>query len=145
MSTKEMQDKIAENMQKWMRIEDASVASTGRIMEQTENPFLRLVMDIIQCDSRVHHHVQDFIRGTLKHEAVSLTPEELALVWAAIEKHNEIEKKMVGLVESTLQALKGRKMIVQEYLLNYLVQDERKHAGMLDALEKIKGGLYPYA
>ncbi len=145
MSTKELQDTIAENMRKWMRIEDASVASTGMIMEMTQNPFLRLVMEIIQSDSRVHHHVQNFINFTLKHEAVSLSPDDLAVVWSAIERHNEIEKKMVGLVATTLEALKGRKMIVQEYLLNYLVQDERKHADMLEALEKVKKGMYPYA
>jgi len=35
-------------------------------------------------------------------------------------------------------------MVVQEYLLNYLQEDEQKHDHLLSALEKIKKGMYPY-
>ena len=48
MSTKEAQEKIVENMRKWKKIENASVASTGRVIEATENVIVRLVMEIIQ-------------------------------------------------------------------------------------------------
>ena len=51
---------------------------------------------------------------------------------------------MVGQVEEALGALKGRKMLVQEYLLEYLREDERKHDALLEALQKIKQGMYPY-
>jgi len=35
-------------------------------------------------------------------------------------------------------------MVIQEYLLNYLLMDEEKHDRMLETLEKIKSGMYPY-
>ena len=41
-------------------------------------------------------------------------------------------------------ALKGKKMVVQEYLLRYLLEDENKHNHMLDLLAIIKKGMYPY-
>jgi hypothetical protein len=63
----------------------------------------------------------------------------------AIEKHNAIEKQMVGYVDDTLSALKGKKMLVQEYLLNYLWDDEKKHETLLSILDKVKEGMYPYA
>ena len=51
MSTKEAQEKIVANMRRWQRVENASVASTGQIIEKTDNPIVRLVMEIIQRDS----------------------------------------------------------------------------------------------
>jgi len=144
MATKEIQMKLIDNMKRWQKIEDASMTSTGRIMEETDNPLIHLIMEIIQIDSQVHHRVQDFIVGTLEREAVSLTPEEIGKVWEAVENHIAIERKMVGFVGDTLLSLKGKKMVVQEYLLNYLQEDEQKHDHLLSALEKIKKGMYPY-
>ena len=145
MTTKEIQEKLVETMQKWEKIEDAAVASTGKIIESTDNPLIRLVMEIIQADSRMHRRVQEFIAATLTEKAVSLTPEEMGKVSEAIDKHNAIEKQMVGYVDETLDALKGRKMLVQEYLLNYLWDDEKKHETLLSILDKVKEGMYPYA
>ena len=144
MTIKEIQTKLIENMKRWQKIEDASMASTGRIMEQTDNPLIHLIMEIIQIDSQVHHRVQDFIAGTLEREAVTLSPEELGKVWDAVQNHIDIERKMVGFVDETLSALKGKKMVVQEYLLSYLKEDETKHDHLLSTLEKIKTGMYPY-
>lgn len=145
MTTKEIQEKLVDTMHKWQKIEDAAVDSTGRILEQSRNPLIRLVMEIIQADSRMHRRVQEFIASTLTEKAVSLTPEELGAVSEAIEKHNAIEKQMVNYVDDTLNALKGKKMLVQEYLLNYLWDDEKKHETLLSILDKIKEGMYPYA
>jgi hypothetical protein len=145
MKTKEIQEKLVATMRTWQKIEDAAVASTGRIIEQTGNPLIRLVMEIVQLDSQMHHRVQEFIAASLTEKAVSLTPEELGAVSAGIENHNAIERKMVGYVEETLSALKGKKMLVQEYLLHYLRDDEKKHDALLSALDKIKQGMYPYA
>ena len=36
-------------------------------------------------------------------------------------------------------------MLVQEYLLNYLLVDEKKHDSLLAQLEAVKKGMYPYA
>jgi ribonucleotide reductase beta subunit family protein with ferritin-like domain len=114
MSTKEVQEQLANSMRHWQKIEDRSVESTGQVIAKTENPLIRLVMEIVQRDSQMHHRVQQFIIDTIENKPVSLTPEEMG------------------------------KMIVQEYLLNFLVEDEKKHAAMLHALDKVKKGMYPY-
>jgi hypothetical protein len=144
MSTKEVQEQIIDNMRRWQKIEKASVASTGRVIEQTENPIVELIMEIIQRDSQVHFRVQQLIADSLESKTVSLTPEELGKVWDSIEKHIALEKKTVELAEEALAALKGKKMVVQEYLLDYLLTDENKHNRVLDALGTIKKGMYPY-
>ena len=94
MSTKEAQELIVANMKKWQKIENASVSSTGRIIEKTENPIVRLVMEIIQRDSQMHYRVQELIADSLTTKAISLTPDEVGEVWDRIEKHIELEKKL---------------------------------------------------
>lgn len=143
MKTKELQQGLVSDMRKWQKIEDASVSSTGQIIEKTENPLIRLIMEIIQHDSQMHYHVQEFIADSIEHKAVSLTSDELAKVWDLIERHIDLEKKTVEIAEQTIASLKGQQgMIVQEYLLNYLLEDERKHNDLLSHLDNIKKGIY---
>ena len=146
MSTKEVQDAIVGAMQRWQKVEDASVASTGRVIEKTDNPLVRLVMEIVQRDSQMHHRVQGMIADSLSvpTRTIKLDPEELGGVWSMIEHHIEIERKTIALANEALEAIKGKQMLVQEYLLRYLLLDEEKHNALLDQLESVKKGMYPY-
>ena len=143
MSAKDVQSELVSNMRKWQKIEDASVSSTGQMIEKTENPLLRLVMEIIQRDSQMHYRVQEFIADSIEHKAVSLAPDELVAIWGMIENHINLEKKTVEMAEQAIASLKGQQgMIVQKYLLNYLLEDERKHNDLLKNLDDIKKGIY---
>lgn len=145
MSTKELQEKIVDNMRRWQKVENASVASTGNVIEATANPVVRMVMEIIQRDSQFHYRVQEFIADSLTAKTVTLSTDELGKIWDMIEKHIKLEEKTVELANEAIEAMKGKKMLVQEYLLNYLLEDEKKHNKILNDLEKIKAGAYPYA
>ncbi|UCG83970.1 MAG: hypothetical protein JSW38_03900 [Dehalococcoidia bacterium] len=143
MSTKDVQNELVSNMRKWQKIEDASVSSTGQIIEKTDNPLVRVIMEIIQRDSQMHHRVQEFIADSIELKAVSLTSDELAKVWDMIERHIDLERKTVEIAEQSIASLKGLQgMVVQEYLLNYLLQDEQKHNDLLSRLNDIKRGVY---
>ncbi len=144
MSTKETQEKIIDNMHRWQKIENASVASTGEVINKTNNPLIRLVMEIIQRDSQMHFRIQEMIANSLESSTISLSPDELAEVWDLIEKHIKLEEKTVELANEAKAALKGKKMVVQEYLIDYLLIDEEKHNKILQTLETIKKGMYPY-
>ena len=144
MSTKELQEQITATMKKWQKIENASVSSTGQVIEKTDNPIVRQIMEIIQHDSQTHHRIQQLIIDSFERQAFSMSPEELAEVWGMIEKHIELEKQTVKFAGEAIEALKGKKMVVQEYLLNYLLTDEQKHNTVLEDMEKIKKGMYPY-
>jgi hypothetical protein len=143
-TTKEVQKDLISNMETWKKIENASVASTGRVIEKTGNPIVRLVMEIIQQDSQMHYRVQDWISQSLQ-KSVSLTPEEIGQVWGLIEDHIKIEKKTQQLAEEALASTKTSKgMLVQTYLLEYLLEDEKKHNVLLERLAGIQKGMYPY-
>ena len=144
MSTKELQEEIVANMRKWQKVEDASVVQTSEIISKTKNPIIRMVMEIIRADSERHYRVQELIAQSLESSTVSLTPEEISDVWDMIQKHIDMEAKADAMAKESLASLKGKKMVVQEYLLSYLVMDEEKHDKLLDNLEMIKKCMYPY-
>lgn len=144
MSTKEIQEKIVDNMKRWQKIENDAVTSTDKVIKKTENTIVRLIMEIIQRDSKMHHRIQELIAESLTSKAISLTPDELGDVWELIEQHIDLERKTVELANEALGAITGKKMLVQEYLLQYLLEDEKKHNHVLDSLATIKKGLYPY-
>ena len=144
MSMKEIQEQLVDNMRRWQKIENSAVASTGMVIDKTENPIVRLIMEIIQRDSQMHYRVQDLIAESLTVKSLTLTPEELGDVWDMVENHIEIEKRTIEMAEEALEAIRGKKMVVQEYLLEYLMEDEKKHNHILDSLSTIKKGMYPY-
>lgn len=144
MTMKELQREIVSTMKGWQQLENATVATTGQIMEKTKNPIIRLIMEVIQHDSQMHYRVQELIADSLESKAVSLTPDEIGEAWETIERHIELEKKTVEIAEQTLASLKGKAMVVQAYLVNYLLEDERKHNNLLSSLDSIKKKMYPY-
>jgi pyruvate-formate lyase-activating enzyme len=146
MSGKERQEQVVENMKKWQKIENAAVVSTGKIIEKTDNPLIRLVAETIQRDSQHHYHVQQMIIDSMEKKPLTLQPEDVAEVWDLVKEHIEIEKKTIEFAKEGLDAIKGMKHLTpQHYLMNYLLKDEEKHDEMLEALEKVKRDLYPYA
>jgi hypothetical protein len=145
MSTKEVQEQLVNSMKHWQQIENRSVESTAAVIAKTENPLIRLVMEIVQRDSQMHHRVQQMIIDSIESKPIALSTDEMGSISEMIDNHLDIENQMVELVDKALADVKNKKMLVQEYLLNFLVEDEKKHASMLKALDKVKQGMYPYA
>lgn len=145
MTMKADREDLVKRMEYWQKVERESVASTAAVLEKTQHPLLRLVMEIIRRDSELHEKIQQFIIDHVATKPVTLTPDDLAAVSAPLDQHLRLEDQMVEAVNASVEKLRGRKMLVEEYLLDFLVQDEKKHAAMLRALDKVKRGLYPYA
>ncbi len=145
MSVKEKQEQLAEILKAWQHIENRSVAQTAEIIDKTTNPVIRMVMEIIQRDSAMHHRVQQFIIDSLESEAIKITPDDIAQVWGAIEEHIESERRAGELVMAAQKALAGTRNVVQQFLLAYLGHDEKKHDQLLEDLSLIKRGMYKSA
>ncbi|MCP5109951.1 MAG: hypothetical protein GY953_03855 [bacterium] len=126
----------------WQEIEDGSVEHTTAILEKSQNPLIRLVMEIIRQDSVMHKRVQQAILDSLEKESFTLQPEELADIWDLIEEHDEAEEKAIQMAEA---ARRSCPLVVQRQLLEYLIEDERKHERLMGHLEDFKRSLYPYA
>jgi len=145
MGTRAKQEKLVQVLKKWQQIESRRVKQSAEIIERTANPVIRMIMEIIQRDSAMHHRVQQFIIDSIEKEAVTLTVEELERVWGAIEAHIEAESETEELVSEARKALASTKDVVQQYLLAYLAADEAKHDHLLEGLNLIKSGMYKSA
>jgi rubrerythrin len=127
---------------RWQAIERQAIDHTAQMMEKTDNPLVRQILEIIRNDSVQHHRVQQFIIDSLTKTPVHMKPEDLGEIWDEIEKHDQAEREVIEL---------GKKLrddctlFVQRTLLDYLIYDEEKHDKLLGALEQFKKNLYPYA
>ena len=142
LKTKEIQENLVKTMRHWQGVERKSIASTGAVIGKTTSPLIQLVMEIIQNDSQLHHRVQQFIIDSIESAPVAISPEDMREISSLIDAHLRLEDEMVGAVTAAIAQVKNRKMGVQEYLLNFLVEDEKKHASLLSALTAIKSTLY---
>lgn len=143
MSTqKEIDERLVALMEKWQVLEDDTIKMTTDIMAKTDNKVIKQVMEIVRQDSAQHRRVQQFIIDSMTKEALKLQPEELADIWDLVEKHIEMEEETVRLAE---EAKRDTRLLAQKYFINYLLTDERKHVELLDKLNEIKKGMYPYS
>lgn len=145
MSTKEKQDQLVEILRSWQHVENKSVAQAADIIDRSPNPVIRMIMEIIQRDSAFHFRVEQFIIDSIEKQAVTLTPDDLAQVWGAIEAHIEAERRTGELVAGAEKALAGTRNVVQHFLISYLAHDEKKHDQLLEDLGAIKRGMYKSA
>jgi hypothetical protein len=122
----------------WQALERHAMNDTAEILQETSNPLIRAIMEIIRHDSLMHHRIQQFIIEALTEKAVTITREDVALIWEKIEAHDKAEKKTIELAKE-LQAKAWDP--VQSILLEYLLTDESKHDTILEKLGDVKKGM----
>ncbi len=130
-----------ETLRHWQALERKAIETMAELMEQTDNPLIRQILEIIRNDSVQHHRVQQFLIDSLTTRPVTLTPEELGEVWDAIAAHDEVERETIRIARELKEECR---FFVQRALLEYLIIDEEKHDHILGQLEEFKKNLYPY-
>ena len=125
-------------LRQWQGIERQSMNDTAEIVEQTTNPLIRIIMEIIRHDSLMHHRVQQFLIDAVTQQDVTATREEVAAIWEGIERHDKVEKRTIKLAESVRDEAWNP---IHKELLDYLLTDEKKHDGLMAVLDAIKKGM----
>jgi hypothetical protein len=128
----------------WELLEKKSSESIEQVKTKCGNPLVRLVMEIIEHDSRLHWKLQEFILSSLEREPLTLSPDEVGEVIKLIRNHTRLKTRMVEKVEKTLETTKDKSLHIQEFLMKTLLVNEKKHKEMLKGIEKVMQGLYPY-
>ncbi len=134
-------EQLKKTLRTWQEIEDSSIKLGTAVLEKTKNPLISLVMEILRHDSVMHKKVQQAILDSLEKEAFSLQPEELAGIWEMIEEHDEAEKEAIRMAE---EAKENCPLAIQRQLLEYLIEDEKKHDRLIGHLEAFKRKMHPY-
>src|SRR5512134_1330011 len=114
MKTKEIRQDLVKRMRYWQEVERTSVASTAAVLEKTNHPLLRLVMEIIKRDSELHERIQQFIVDAVETKPVTLTPDDLADISAPLDHHLRLEDQMAEAVNASLENIRGHKMLIEE-------------------------------
>ena len=141
-SQKERQEDLVALLKKWQKLEESGIAFLKTLQDKTDNVVLKEVLEIIKQDSGQHRRVQQLLLDGLTKEAFSVTPEEVAAIWDKLEEHDELEKETISMAH---EARKNSNQLFVRFFLGYLLADEEKHHRMLENLEDVKRGLYPYA
>ncbi len=128
-------ENLIEILRNWQKLEDAAVANTTEIIKNSRNPFIQIIMEIIRQDSVMHRRIQQLIIDSLEMKDFAIDPDEIALLWEKIEEHDEMEKKVVKIAEIARDETSSP---VVRYLLDYLLEDERKHDNLLIKLEHLR-------
>ena len=131
-------EQMVKLLRNWQKLERKAIDDTAGIIEEAKNPLVRMVMSIIRHDSLMHHRVQQFLIDSVTEQDVPLSREDLADIWDKIEEHDRLEKKTISLAtELRDQAWSP----VHKHLLTYLLEDEKKHDGLLEQLQEVKVGM----
>jgi hypothetical protein len=122
-------------MREWMALEDKTIENADELAEKTDNPFIRMTMEMLKLDAQKHKIIQQMVIDSLTKEAVHLSPEELVPLEVILNKHilQETESLMraVGVVDRSESR-------ITRYLLSYLSADEAGHRELVAKLNELK-------
>jgi hypothetical protein len=109
-------------------IEKEIVASLEKALVDMKNPAVKGVLKGISLDSVKHAELYSSAIVLLTHASTALTQENLDEQRALVEKHIEIEAKLIKQLEVTLPTIENKKV---EFLLKAILNDECRHHAML--------------
>ena len=135
MSTRELQRRLVENLHEWQKLEDAQASLAGGALHKTDDPFLAVVMEMIQRDSQMHRRVQQLLIDSLESEVVAIDARSAQLLRDQLSEHLRLEKETLRLARENLAAVTDQGFPVQEFLLEFLRRDEQKHRDLMADLE----------
>lgn len=122
-------------IREWQALEDKTIASAEELIKNTNNPLVKMTMEMIRHDSEKHKVMQQMIIDSITKEAIHLSPEELAPLSDMLNKHMEAEAKSLSLADA---ALEKSELFVTRYILSYLIADETKHHSLINKLNELK-------
>jgi hypothetical protein len=129
---------MVEVLQQWQGLERDAMNTTAEVIENTKNPLVRMVMEIIRHDSLMHHRVQQFLLDTLTEKDVAVTRDDVGEIWERIEEHDRVERKTIELAKKLLEDAWSP---VHRQLLSYLLADENKHDSLIEQLRELTRGM----
>ena len=121
-------------LEDWVVIEDKSIDTASDLMGKSKNPMVTAIIDLLKCDSQKHKNILQAIQFNLDH-AVTFTNDDMKVVDTFITNHAEMEKNAV---ETAEQALEMSSLPIPRFLLENLLEDEKKHDVYIEELNELK-------
>ena len=115
-------------------IENEIVASLEKALVDMKNPAVKGVLKGISLDSVKHAELYTSAITLLTGTSTALTQEHLDQQRALVEKHIEIESKLIKRLEAMIPNIENKKVV---FLLKNILADECRHHAMLKLVLEI--------
>lgn len=122
-------------IREWQALEDKTIESAEELLNKTNNPLVKMTMEMIKHDSQKHKVMQQMLIDSITKEAIHLSPDELAPLSDLLNRHLEAEAKSLSLADA---ALEKSELFIARYILSYLIADETKHHSLINKLNELK-------
>jgi rubrerythrin len=115
-------------------VEKQIVDSLEKALVEMNNPAVKGVLKGVSLDSVKHAELYTSAVTLLTSASTALTQENLDEQRALVEKHIAIEAKLIRKLEEVLPTIDNKKV---EFLLNAILNDEKRHHAMLKMVLEI--------
>ncbi len=138
--SEESSEEFLSIIKEWIVLEDETIASANELIGKSNNPFVKMRMEMVKHDSGKHKEMLQWIIDNLTKEAAHLTPDEIMPLSALLNMHLEVESKSIVLANN---ALKKSRLPIVRYILSALLDDETKHHAQIIMLnDEIKKAIF---
>ncbi len=127
-------DSLLDFLKNQIVVEKEIVASLEKALVDMKNPAVKGVLKGVSLDSVKHAELYTSAVTLLTSASTALTQENLDEQKALVQKHIEIEAKLIRKLEEILPTIENKKV---EFLLNAILNDERRHHAMLKMVLEI--------
>jgi rubrerythrin len=127
-------DNLLDFLKNQIVVEKEIVASLEKALVDMKNPAVKGVLKGVSLDSVKHAELYTSAVTLLTSASTALTQENLDEQKALVQKHIEIEAKLIRKLEEILPTIENKKV---EFLLNAILNDERRHHAMLKMVLEI--------
>jgi rubrerythrin len=127
-------DNLLEFLKNQITVEKEIVASLEKPLTKMKNPAVKGVLKGVSLDSIKHAELYMAAITLLNSSSTALTQEHLDEHKALIEKHIEIESKLIKKLEEMIPNIDDKKVV---FLLNSILSDEKRHHEMLKMVLEI--------
>jgi len=127
-------DNLIEFLKNQITVEKEIVASLEKPLRSMKNPAVKGVLKGVSLDSIKHAELYMAAVTLLTSSSTALTQEHLDEQKALVEKHIEIEAKLIVKLEEMVPKIDDKKVV---FLLNSILADEKRHHEMLKMVLEI--------
>lgn len=115
-------------------VEKEIVESLEKALDGMKNPAVRGVLKGVSLDSTKHAELYTSAITLLTQASTALKQEDLDVHKALIQKHIDIESKLIMVLKERIPEIKNEKVV---FLLKAILEDEIRHHIMLKMVQEI--------
>jgi len=116
----------------WINIEKSTIDSTSSVFPEVNDKLLRSLIGDIRGDSQKHKELLEMILAMEKNETTLMQGQEETIIKSFIKTHAVLEENAVEMAEDIFKKVTNP---VSKLVIGYILQDEKKHNFLMDALE----------